>query len=221
MEASREPPSLRIGLPCGLLIALFAAPPAFAEDSDDVERASAPLELAAFTGFRGGGTFDLADSEENADVSEHFSFAAALDYHLDDTSAVGLFFSRSPTRVSIGSERLPLVIRYFMLGGTLMIEEMSSVHPYVSGLVGLTRFSVSDPEAKDDSRFAVSVGVGVRVPLGQRFDLRLEGRGYLTFVDSDSSLFCGSDSAQSVCRLRGNGSTFVQVEALAGFAWSF
>jgi outer membrane protein with beta-barrel domain len=214
---------VRIKLLCWLLVPLFADVPAFAEDSDDlgIERPAAPLELAAFTGFRGGGTFDIADSDENADVSEHLAFSAALDYHLDDTSSLSLFFSRSPTWVSVGAERTPFVIRYFMLGGTLMIEEMSYVHPYVTGLIGVGRFSVSDPEAKDLSELAVSFGVGVRVPLAEHFDLRLEGRGYVTFVDSQSSLFCEGASTENVCRLRGNGSTFVQFEVLAGFAWSF
>lgn len=214
---------MRIKLLLWALIPLLAGARAFADvDADEeVERPAAPLEVAAFTGYRGGGTFDIADSEENADVSEHVSFAAAFDYHVNDATAFALFFSRSPTRVSVGSERLPLVIRYFMVGGTAIIEKMSYVHPYVTGLVGLGRFSVSDPVATDESQFAVSLGVGFRVPLAERFDLRVEGRGYLTFVDSDSSLFCQSDSTNSVCQLRGNGSTFVQFEVLAGFAWSF
>lgn len=54
-----------------------------------------------------------------------------------------------------------------------------------------------------------------------QFDLRFEGRGYLTFMGSDTSVFCGSDAAATACRLRGSSSTFKQFEVLAGVAYRF
>jgi len=200
---------------------LLAQVTAFGEDTGDVERPSAPFEAVAFGAYRGGGTFDIEGSEENADVAEHVSLALAFDYKVDEQSAYQLFFSRQSTKVTAGGEQTGLLVKYFMVGGTLGIEDMSRVHPYVAGLVGLARFSLDEPGARDDSRFAISVGVGMRMPLREQFDLRVEGRGYVTFLDSDSSLFCQSGGAQSGCLLRGNGSTFVQFELLAGLAWSF
>ena len=44
----------------------------------------------------------------------------------------------------------------------------------------------------DDTRFSFSLGAGLKVPVTPRFGIRLEARGFLTLVDSDSAMFCAS-----------------------------
>jgi len=46
-------------------------------------------------------------------------------------------------------------------------------------------------------------------------------RGYLTLIDSDTSLFCISDSQEAGCLLRSSGSTFFQAEGLLGLSVRF
>jgi hypothetical protein len=59
------------------------------------------------------------------------------------------------------------------------------------------------------------------VPVTDRFNFRLEARGFVTLVDTDSAIFCASGSFGGVCSIRARGSTFTQFELLAGAAFAF
>ena len=194
---------------------------AFAQNAPDVSRDALRYEATVFAGYRAGGTFDIQGSDENGDVGEHFSYALAFDYRIDPISSYELFYSRQPTQVSLGPSRADLDVGYLMFGGTLEIDDTSSLRPYIVGLVGAGLFSPHAPDTKDESRVAIALGLGLRVPLKPNIDMRLEARGYMTFFEKDSSVFCKSDDAGSTCLIRGNGSVFFQGEVLAGIAVSF
>jgi hypothetical protein len=191
------------------------------QNAADVSEDAARVEATAFAGYRAGGIFDIEDSAENGDVGEHFAYALALDYRVDELATYELFHSKQPSQVSVGPERVDLDVKYLMFGGTLTIEEESYLRPYIAGLAGVARFSPDAPDASDKSRLAVTLGVGIRVPLRENIDIRLEMRGYVTFINADSSVFCQAEGEGSVCRLGGNGSVFVQGELLAGLAMAF
>jgi hypothetical protein len=59
------------------------------------------------------------------------------------------------------------------------------------------------------------------MPVSEHVSLRLEARGYLTLMDSDTAIFCRSDNGSGFCRIVAHGSTIFQAEALAGFAVGF
>jgi hypothetical protein len=191
--------------------------------SVDEERAAIRYEVTPFLGYRGGGTLDIEGSAEDGDISEHFSFGLALNYHIDTFSSYELFYSRQPTHVSLGEQpgALDLDVEYLLIGGTTVIETMSPLQPYIVGLAGISRFSLDAPDARDETTFAISFGVGVRLQLREEIDVRLETRGYLAFVDSGSSMFCRADATGSGCLFKGDGTMFPQFELLAGVAWSF
>jgi hypothetical protein len=114
--------------------------------------------------------------------------------------------------------------RTFAIALNLRIDQGSQYElwkPYIVGTLGATRFHADAAEASDDTRFSISLGGGLRVPFSERFSLRLEARGYVTFVDSDSALFCKTGSFGAVCELRASGSTFIQYEVLGGLAFAF
>ena len=147
--------------------------------------------------------------------------ALALDLRIDDISQYELFYGRQSTSLerdpALG--KLDIDVEYLHLGGTIAMEGQRRVIPYLAGGLGATRFSPD--AASDKTRFSISLGGGVKVPFNERFALRLEGRGYLTFVDTDTSFFCRSDEGGAVCRIHGSGSTFFQFELLAGAAFAF
>ena len=203
------------------VLVTLSAGQAFSQNATDASPSAKQFEATAFVGYRGGGSFDIQDSDESADVGAHFSYALALNYQIDNTSGYELFYSRQATQVSLGADHTDLDVNYFMLGGTLIVDEMSALQPYIVGLVGAARLSPDAPDTNARSRFAISLGLGVRVPLRERIALRLEARGYVTFVDTDSAVFCSSGGSGSACLLRGSGSTFLQGELLAGIAIAF
>lgn len=207
--------------PCAAF--LLAAGGACAQAVDENDAAAKRYEITPFLGYRVGGTFDINGSAEDGDVSEHVSFGLALSYHVDRFSSYEIFYSRQPTHISLGEQpgSLDLDVEYLLFGGMLVIEETSALQPYILGLAGVGRFSLDAPDAQDETTFALALGAGIRLHFREQVDVRLEARGYLAFVDSGSSTFCGADATGSGCLFRGNGATFPQFELLAGLAWSF
>jgi len=112
-------------------------------------------------------------------------------------------------------------LSYGFFGGTLDVNQDMLLKPYIVGTLGLTRLSPEPGRVSDNTRFSVSLGGGLRVPVSDHFSLRFEARGFLTFVNTKSSFFCSSSSAGGFCSIRGSGSTFMQYELLAGAAFAF
>ena len=182
------------------------------------------FEITPFVGLRVGGDFRLEDPKRKLDVDGSDSLALALDLRIDQTSQYELFYSRQSTTLdhdpTLGD--VDVDIEYLHIGGTLAMEgENQRVIPYMMGGLGATRFSPDPGDVNDKTRFSLSLGGGVKVPFNRNFALRLEGRGYLTFVDADTSFFCRSDQDGAICRIHGHGSTFLQFEILAGASFAF
>ena len=187
------------------------------------EKANLLYEITPFAGLRAGGDFELDTPSRKVDVDDSGSLALALNYRIDEVSQYELFYSRQATSV----EPDPLLgtvdvdIEYLQLGGTVAMSDPHRFVPYLVGGLGATRFNADSAEADDETRFSISLGGGVRVPFSERFSVRVEGRGYLTLVDTDTAFFCRSDEGGALCRIRGSGSTFLQFELLAGAAFAF
>lgn len=201
---------------------------AFAAGMDDGGNGDRPapqtrFEITPFVGYRLGGDFDLMNSSQNADLDDHGSFALALAARRDESSQYELLYTREETTFENTSPLGPLDVNveYLHVGGTLEASVGSDfpLEPYIVGGLGVTRFELQS--VGDDSRFSVSLGGGFRVPVSPRFSLRFEARGYLTFVDTKSSIFCASGRFGGVCAIRAKGSTFTQFDLMAGAAFAF
>jgi opacity protein-like surface antigen len=201
---------------------------AFADGMDEGGRGDRPapqtrFEITPFVGYRLGGDFDLMSSRQSADLDDHGSFALALAVRRDESSQYELLYTREETTFESSSPLGPLDVNveYLHVGGTLEAEVDGDfpLVPYIVGGLGVTRFELQS--VGDDSRFSLSLGGGFRVPVSPRFSLRFEARGYLTFVDTKSSIFCASGSFGGVCSIRAKGSTFTQFDLLAGAAFAF
>ncbi len=60
------------------------------------------------------------------------------------------------------------------------------------------------------------------MPISQRFAVRLEARGFVTFVNSDSAFFCASGaSIGGACAIQAKTDAFFQYELLAGATFKF
>ena len=227
VERSSE--AKRVGIFAASAAALFTAVAAHAAEREANEERVAPLtrfEVTPFAGYRFGGDFDVdtgATTRQNVDLDDHGSFALALDLRRDEESQYELFYSRQETSLERDSPlgALGLNVEYLHIGGTLDVNQEMLLKPYVVGTLGLTRLSPEPGRASDNTRFSVSLGGGLRVPVSDHFSLRFEARGFLTFVNTNASFFCSSSSAGGFCAIHGSGSTFLQYELLAGAAFAF
>jgi opacity protein-like surface antigen len=199
--------------------AVLVSAPAMAEQP---AREAQQFEVSPFIGYRVGGSFRLIGAGQHVELDDHGSFALALDAHADESTQYELFYGRQST-VLRGDALVPVSIKveYLHIGGTVALDEAQRVKPYLAGGLGITRFNPDPALGHEDTRFSVSLALGLRVPVSRHFSLRLEGRGLLTPVNTDSALFCRSDQSGALCQVRVRGSSFFQFDFLAGAAYAF
>jgi len=199
-----------------LLAGLLAAPLAVADEL--------PLfQVGLHGGYRMGGGLEDGDTGADRDFEDGSSFAVSLElrYGKGDDRFYQLWYSRQATDVDNGDEDFDADIEYLHIGGTLPFGGWEHAQPYFAAGIGATRFSSSLPDADDSTRFSGSMAFGLEVPLAAHAAIRLEARGYLTAVDTDTSFFCRSDDGEGACKIVASGSAIFQAEALAGILVRF
>lgn len=173
------------------------------------------LEVTPFASYRAGGQFIGANGNV-LDVEASNGLALAINWR---TAEYGkqyeLLFSRQDSKTDAGSP-VNMQVEYLHLGGTVDLgAEGERVLPFAVGGIGATRFS---PPAglSAATRWSMNLGGGVRVPLTEYVRLRVEARGYLTWMGGQANLFCAGG-----CVLTAKARTFFQYEALAGVSIGF
>lgn len=172
-----------------------------------------------FTQRAGGGFKDAAGDDVN--LKGKSGFATAINWAASEHGAqYELLFSRQSTNIDATSAT-PMRVEYLQLGGTTLLgDEASRVVPFASGGIGAARFTPGITGLSQETRWAFSLGGGVRIPIVKHVRLRLEARGYLTWLNGNSSLFCDS-SATTTCAIQARGQTLFQYEALGGVSFGF
>jgi hypothetical protein len=208
----------------GLMLAggcvLFASAPTTAADTGG---APPVFEISPFAGYRVGGSLTELNTQQTVNLNDHGSFALAFDAKADPQSQYELFYSQQSTAVQgVGFAPVSLKIQYLHIGGTVTFDESQPrVQPYLAGGFGFTRLAPDSEVGQEDTRFSLSLALGLRLPVSQRVRLRLEARGYATFMSTDTAIFCRSDQSGAACQLSAKGSTFFQFDFLGGISFAF
>lgn len=180
------------------------------------------FEVTPFVGYRVGGNFRLVDTGQSVKVDDHVSLALAVDFRAADWTQYELFYGRQSTRLSADSlAPTPVKVEYLHIGGTVALDDTQYLKPYLAGGLGVTRLTPDSAAGSDDTRFSISLALGLHVPVSRHFSLRFEGRGFLTPINTDSAIFCHSDQSGSLCELHASGSVFFQFDFLAGATYAF
>lgn len=174
------------------------------------------FEITPMAGFRDGGSFDT--DTVPADIDGDASYALALNMAAGEGGQYELFYSRQASGLKDLS--VDVNTEYLHLGGTTPLGDGEGVEPYAAMGIGATRFTPKAALLDDATRWSLSLGGGVKIPLGNYFAVRLEVRGYLTWLNGKTNLFCASDEG-ATCLVRGKGETLFQYEALGGVAFRF
>lgn len=183
-----------------------------------------PLQFSVspFIGYRVGGNFRLNDTGQSVSLSDHDSFAIAVDARADEGSEYELFYSRQSTELrSNGTPLTGTIVEYLHIGGIVTFADDTRIKPYFGGGVGATRLSPGLAPGSDDTRFSLSLSLGLRAPLTQHLSLRFEARGYFTPLKNDTAVFCRSDQSGALCQIRAQGSSLFQGDFLAGATYAF
>jgi opacity protein-like surface antigen len=203
---------------CALLVMLTAVAPA---------RADVRAEITPFVGYRMSGDFDVESADgsvtESVDVEDSSAWGVDVGIYARPDAFYEFLYSTQTTNLESRDPTVAGVdvsIEYFQFGGTAFFPGEQWPVPFLSLTIGATRYS-ADQGYDSDTKFSGSLGGGLRLPFNENLAATLGVRGYLTFIDSDTSIFCKSDGEAAGCLVRSSGSTFFQAEATLGLTVRF
>jgi hypothetical protein len=185
------------------------------------------IEITPFGGYQWGGS--LRGYEGEITVPGAGNWGIALDIEVRRDTMVELVFSRQYSSLQVrpycnyptpGVDCTPtwrqafdMATEYYHVGGLYEINTGGGALPFTSMTLGATRFAPDDDTYGSEWKFSAALGIGVKVPVGERLGIRLQARFLLPFLWSSGGLWCGTGG----CSIGvGGGSSFVQGDIAAG-----
>jgi len=181
--------------------------------------------VTVYGGYRAGGGFTDAVTNESVDTRSAGSVAASVDFPVDASRQVQVMVSHQSSRLDV--QALPgsplaaldgrsMSVTHLHLGGTYFFAGPIGLGPYVVGGFGASLLEPGLSGYSSEWRPSLNIGIGYQWPLGNRLALRLESRAYVALVDSEGGLFCSGG-----CLVTIRGDTFTQLEAQVGLSMRF
>jgi opacity protein-like surface antigen len=199
----------------GVLLSL--ASPARAEEQKNEYN---EFEFTPFIGHMAGGEFEDPADNSSRDLDADTDFGIFVDVASDWWRHYEMLFASQSTRVK-GVTPFDMDVQYLQFGGTVAYPERNQrVIPYFGMTVGGARFSPSAPGLDDETKFAFTIGGGVRVPISDHFGVRLDLRAFGTVLGSDGEMFCVSDAGLT-CRIKAKSDLLLQYSANLGVIIGF
>lgn len=164
-----------------------------------VAQAQSDFFIGGFSGYSfGSSDMDLETNEGDSSSlkisdSNHFGFIAGVE--TDDPGDIYFLYSRQSTDLRTGNSEIEtpfahLDVDYYHLGGSLYFPK-DKLRPYVTASLGMTNLRPNDSANYDnESNFSLGFGAGLEYQFTERFSAFADLRGFATFINSSSSLFC-------------------------------
>lgn len=197
---------------------LASSAPASAQDDTHVNT----FEFTPFLGLMTGGSFEDPANGAERDIEGDMSYGLVVNLAADvPERQYELLYAKQGTAVE-GTVPFDLDVEYLQIGGHVAYPQSKHVIPYFGLTVGAARFSPDQAGLDDETKFSMSVGTGVKVPLTDRFGIRFDVRAFISFLQNDSQIFCVFDPAvPSACAVRPKSDTLVQYTGSLGFSVGF
>jgi len=183
-------------------------------------RAGREFEVTPSAGFRFGGTLSESTTGDVLTVGESAGFGLTLGLRESPRTLYELVYRFQRTDL-IGEEgtgeappRTDMDIHCLQIGSAYEFDQ-ARIRPFISAGLGLTTLVPGGAGEDSSTNFSLSLGGGVKIPFTERTGLRLEGRGYLTLLESGTEIFCISSGGVS-CAVGVQGDFFGQFEVQAG-----
>lgn len=175
-------------------------------------------EITPFVGWRASDSLEEVDTGTTIKLDETRSYGLLLSLKQDPEVSYDFLFSRQNTQLQPDSptgSTESLRLDYYQIGGTVFYD-YARLHPFATGGLGATHISPANNAFSSETKFSLSLGGGLKIPLTQHVGLRFEARGYGTVVGSSGAILCSGG-----CVVKFNGSLFLQFEASAGLSVAF
>ncbi len=178
------------------------------------------FQITPFYSYATGDDFEDEAGGE-LDVADESGWGIVFNVEEADARYYELLYATYGTEIEGGASPFDLDIDYFQIGGTVAWSEGKRFIPYFGMTIGAAHFSPDLSGLESETRFAFTVGAGVRVPVTPHIGVRAEWRTYVTLLGSDSNLFCASEGGGATCLLRVKSDTFLQHSAQLGVIVGF
>lgn len=184
--------------------------------------------LTLYAAYRDGGSFTDATSGNKLSLEASGAGSISLDFGLDVSRQVQVFVSRQSTQMRLDQAsspvppggplpaKIPMKVTYLHVGGTSFLEGRIGRGVYVVGGLGATLFEPGGDGFENELRPSMNLGLGYQLPLGERFALRIEARGYATLVNSSGGMFCSGG-----CTISIKGDTVTQGDVQLGLSFRY
>jgi len=200
--------------PRALLVPLFvlvaSVAPSFAQTRG--------VEITPYVGYQAGGS--ASSFEGSLSILADVTYGAAVDIRFSPDTTLQFLFNRQDTNVDIRVNDLfetirfreGLVVDYYHFGGTVEFPR-DKIRPYFVMTIGASRFDLDREGVRDEWRFSMGVGGGFKTHFSDRFGIRVDGRIFPTFVNTDGGFFC---TLPGGCLVSITSDFFVQANASFG-----
>jgi len=179
------------------------------------------LMITPYMGYRVGGDFTDISTGTELELAESESYGLIIGKDNGTSDQTEFIYSVQPTKLKASN---PLVasgvlvdldVENFMLAGKKILNKESGT--FMSGMIGATRFDPGSSSLNSDTRFALGLGGGVDHRISDNLGFRFEGRGIVTFLNSDGAVFCGNGG----CLVYTESNVLWQFEVVAGLTFRF
>ena len=109
---------------------------------------------------------------------------------------------------------------YLHAGGTFLFDG-EVARPYIVATLGASHFDPDDSNFDSETFFSASFGGGLKLFPKKRFGIRLEGRLFGSWLDTESDIFCQTGPQANVCAVSIEGNVLWQWQTTAGFIFRF
>ena len=179
------------------------------------------FQLTPFVGYRLGGDFEDAKTEEEIELGDDASYGIILNVDYEENTELEFLYGYQGTELKpddlfTGESFIGLGVHYLHLGGTYFWD-YEWAKPFVASTIGVTILDPHPGGLDSEVRFSLSIGGGVKLFASDRLGLRLEGRGFGTFFDGGGAVFCGEGGCSAIIESE----VLVQFEFRAGVIFAF
>jgi hypothetical protein len=147
------------------------------------------VEVAPFGGYRFGGDFFEIVAGRPVDADGAPALGVVLDFPLSNGFQIEALFTHQQADVLVSLRplsapaKLRVSIDHWEGGGLQELDE-GQVRPFLTGMLGLTRYAA---QGDNEIRFTIGAGGGVKLFPSSRVGARLDGRLFATFIDAGAS----------------------------------
>ena len=181
------------------------------------------LEIGAYTGWMFGGAVNYSYTVNSGKLKnvDSQNYGGTINYRIQDIAMLEIGYMRMDSDfedrggfldASRGS--LPVSTEYFQIGA---LKELGfeKLRPYGMFTLGAVRYHTKEAGFSDLWRFAINLGLGAKVYLGEneRFGLRVQARMMAPINWAGVGLYCGTGGCGSSVNV---GSTVIEGDLTGG-----